>query len=202
MTSDEEVRRRLSALPSPAIPDDVREAIRARLAQEAQVRAAGPQPLAEVVALTDKHRRRLGGLLIAAAVAGIAMLLPVAIAPTTPDPDSPAAVVRAGAIYEPARFADQLRSRFGQDPATGPTGTFADSAAGIRKCQAAVDAYGPVLSLDAGSYERTQVVVMVTRYPASATYEEIWVVDPQCGSTDRTVIRHILFDVDPSADTL
>ncbi|HQR81062.1 MAG TPA: hypothetical protein PLT68_12670 [Actinomycetota bacterium] len=203
MTSDEDVRRRLSALPSPVMPDDVRAAIHARLAQEPPPRAGGStQPVAEVVALTDTHRRRLGGLLVAAAVAGVAMLLPVAIAPSGPDPASPEPVVRAGAIYHPSGFGEQLRQRLRVAPARSATGTFADTEAGVRRCKGAIDAYGSVLSLDAGSYDRTEVVVMVTRYPASTSYEEIWVVGPQCGSTDQTVIRHILFDVDDSAATL
>lgn len=202
MTSDEHVRQRLSALPSPTMPGDVREAIRTRLAQEAQDRAKAGQPMAEVVVLTDKHRRRLGGLLIAAAVAGIAMLMPLAIAPTTPDPASPDPVVRAGALYQPSGFGEQLRQRVRAVPATGATGTFADNPGGIADCTSAVAAYGAVRSLDVGSYDRAEVVVMVTEYPANAVYEEVWVVSPQCGPDDGTVIRHILFDVDDSAATL
>ena len=64
--NEDELRSRLSALPSPPMPDDVHSAISAALASEAQARPTG----GEVVALTPRHQRRLSGLLIPAAVAG------------------------------------------------------------------------------------------------------------------------------------
>lgn len=197
MTSEAEVRARLSALPSPPMPDAVGEAITARLAAETA-------PLAEVVPLTPRHRRRLGGLLTAAAVAGLAMLLAVGTEPAGP----PVAhggppIVKAGAIYEPAHFAQEVRERFlATPPATTATQTFADTAEGIDACADEVDAYGHVLTVDAGSYNSAPAVVLITVYPADAEYEEVWVVTPRCGAGDPEVIRHMVYDVDGSTANL
>lgn len=196
MTEDE-LRSQLSALPSPAMPDDVNAAITAALAAQA---TSGD---AEVVPLTPRHQRRLSGLLIAAAVAGIMMLLAVTVqSPVAPGgTDSP--VIRAGAIYEPRDFAQELRERFlTAPPASGPTNTFADSAQGITACTEAVDAFGTVMGVDAGSYDDAAAVVIVTSYPAHTQYEEVWVVSPGCGSGDPRVMRHMVYDVDASTDTL
>lgn len=204
MTGEDEVRARLSALPEPPIPDEVASAITARLADEVRLRSTGGDPgSATVVPFTARHRRRLSGLLVAAAAAGIAMLLAWTIAPAgQPGTDGPP-VIRAGAIYEPADFADQLRQRFLNAPAaSAPTHTFADSSAGIVSCADAVDAYGRVLAVDTGSYDDRAAVVIVTSYPADTKYEEIWVVSPVCGSSDAVVIRHMVYDVDASTATL
>ncbi|MCU0277508.1 MAG: hypothetical protein MUF33_11605 [Candidatus Nanopelagicales bacterium] len=199
MTSDAEVRARLAGLPSASIPPEVREAIMARLAQESQE----PQ-LADVVPLTPRHRRRLSGLLVAAAAAAFVMVLAVA---GGGDPAPPVAsaqpVVKAGAIYDPGPFAAQLRDRFlGAPAATKQTGTFADSPPEIVACTGSIDAFGEVLTLDAGVYGGQAAVVIVSTYPGDTEYEEVWVVNPQCGDADTDVIRHFLLDVDKSATRL
>ncbi len=195
MTSDEEVRARLAGLPSVGIPADVRRAVLDRLAQESQV--------AEVVHLTPRHQRRLSGLLVAAAVAAFVMLISVAGgSPSTPTPTAQP-IVKAGAIYDPGQFDAQLRSRFMGAPATDePTNTFADSASALGACTESIDAYGTVLVLDVGLYAGGSAVVIVSNYPGDSEYEEVWVVSPDCGSTDSHVIRHFLLDVDNSTATL
>ena len=198
--TEEELQAQLSALPSPPMPDDVTAAITAALAGQAASDADGG---ADVVPLTPRHRRRLSGLLMAVAVAGVMMLLAVTVqSPTSPtESDSP--VIRAGAIYEPRDFAQDLRERFlTASPASGPTNTFADSAQGITACTEAVDAFGRVMGVDVGSYDEAAAVVLVTSYPAQTQYEEVWVVSPGCGSGDPQVIRHMVYDVDASTDTL
>jgi hypothetical protein len=198
--NEDELQSRLSALPSPPMPDHVTSAISAALAAEAQSR---PTDAAEVVALTPRHQRRLSGLLIAAAVAGVLMLLAVTVQSPMPPSETAAPVVRAGAIYEPRDFAEQLKKRFLQTPAaSGPTNTFADSPAGIAACTDAVDAFGNVMGVDTGSYGDAAAVVLITSYPAHAEYEEIWVVSPSCGTGDVQVIRHMVYDVDDSTASL
>ena len=195
MTSDEEVRARLAGLPSVAIPPDVRQAVLDRLAQESQV--------ADVVPLTPRHQRRLSGLLVAAAVAAFLML--IGVASGTPSAPTPTAqpIVKAGAIYDPGQFTGQLRSRFLAAPAADePTETFADSPSTLSTCTESIDAYGTVLVLDVGMYAGGSAVVIVSNYPGDSEYEEVWVVSPDCGSTDSHVIRHFLLDVDNSAATL
>ena len=157
--NEDELRSRLSALPSPPMPDDVHSAISAALASEAQARPTG----GEVVALTPRHQRRLSGLLIAAAVAGVLMLLAVTVQSPTPPGGTQSPVVRAGAIYAPEDFAQQLTQRFLSAPAA---------------------------------------VVIVTSYPAHSEYEEVWVVNPGCGTGDVRVIRHMVYDVDESTASL
>ena len=197
--NEDELRSRLSALPSPPMPDDVHSAISAALASEAQARPTG----GEVVALTPRHQRRLSGLLIAAAVAGVLMMLAVTVQSPTPPGGTQSPVVRAGAIYAPEDFAQQLTQRFLSAPAAAqPTNTFADSAAGIDACTDAVDAFGNVMGVDAGSYDGAAAVVIVTSYPAHSEYEEVWVVNPGCGTGDVRVIRHMVYDVDESTASL
>ena len=195
--NEDELRSRLSALPSPQMPADVASRISAAL--EAETRPDG----GEVVALTPRHKQRLSGLLIAAAVAGALTLLAVTVQSPMPPGDSDAPVIRAGAIYEPRNFAQELSQRFlSTPPAAGPTETFADSAEGIAACTDAVDAFGAVLGIDAGSYDEAAAVVLITSYPAHTQYEEVWVVPPSCGTGDVRVIRHMVYDVDASADSL
>ena len=197
--NEDELRSRLSALPSPPMPDDVHSAISAALASEAQARPTG----GEVVALTPRHQRRLSGLLIAAAVAGVLMLLAVTVQSPTPPGGTQSPVVRAGAIYAPEDFAQQLTQRFLSAPAAAqPTNTFADSAAGIAACADDVDAFGKVLGVDTGSYDEVAAVVLITTYPAQTQYEEVWVVSPSCGMGDVQVIRHMVYDVDGSTASL
>ena len=180
--NEDELRSRLSALPSPPMPDDVHSAISAALASEAQARPTG----GEAVALTPRHQRRLSGLLIAAAVAGVLMLLAVTVQSPTPPGGTQSPVVRAGAIYAPEDFAQQLTQRFLSAPAAAqPTNTFADSAAGIDACTDAVDAG-----------------VVVPPCAAHSEYEEVWVVNPGCGTGDVRVIRHMVYDVDESTASL
>lgn len=184
MSDEVEVRARLARLPRPPMPDSVTTAITARLAQEGNV-----------VPLTRSHRSRLNWLVAAAAAVGFVSLIGV----TTTSSPAPAGqqppVVRAGAVYGPADFAQQLRSRMQQGAATAPTATFADTPAGISACTKAIAAYGPVMAVDAGTYADTDAVVLVTRYVANADYEEIWVVEPGCGDGSTVVMRHILVDV-------
>jgi len=199
MTGEAELRSRLSALPSPPMPDDVARDLRERLAQEAAAREVP----AEVIPLTATHRRRLSGLLVAAAVAGVTMLVSVSAEPgSAPVADAPP-VIHAGAVYHPTGFAQRVSERFLRAPvASAPTGTFADSADGIAQCIGAVDAYGHVLSVDAGSYDEAAAVVLVTSYPANTEYEEVWVVSPQCGPSDSKVVRYMVYDVDNSTARL
>jgi hypothetical protein len=206
MTSDARVRSQLSELPSPGMPHDVYSAISARIAEEAAQPGGRPgEPTADnVVAFTPRHSRRLNGLLLAAAVAAFALLMAISVEPASPPiAAGQPPVVRAGAIYEPRAFAEQVRQRYLTAPtAVSPTATFADSQAGIEMCADAVDAVGPVLAVDAGSYDEVAAVVMVTTYPANSQYEEVWVVLPACGPGNNQVIRHMLYDVDNSAANL
>lgn len=78
MTSEDDVRSLLAALPSPDMPESVAQAITARLADEAGTPSGST---ADVVALTPRHRGRLNVLLVAAAVAAFAMLISVAVRP-------------------------------------------------------------------------------------------------------------------------
>lgn len=196
MTSDAEVRARLAGLPPASIPPEVRAAILARLAEESQV--------AEVVPLTPRHRRRLSGLLVAAAAAAFVMLVAVAGGGgTAPPVASGQPIVKAGAVYDPGPFATQLRERFlGAPASTKDTGTFADSPSGIVACTGSLDAFGDILVFDAGVYAGQAAVVIVSTYPGDTEYEEVWVVNPQCGTADTDVIRHFLLDVDKSAARL
>jgi hypothetical protein len=197
--NEDELRSRLSALPSPPMPEDVTSAISAALAAEVASRPEG----GEVVPLTPRHQRRLSGLLIAAAVAGVLMLLAVTVQSPVPPTPTAAPVVRAGAIYEPQNFAQQLTQRFLSAPvADEPTNTFADSTQGIEACTDAVDAFGSVMGVDTGSYGDAAAVVIVTSYPAHSEYEEVWVVTPSCGTGDVRVIRHMVYDVDNSTASL
>lgn len=181
---DASVRAELARLPRPVMPADVEAAIRARLADEHKV-----------VPLTRQHRRRLDWLL--AAVAAVAFVGLVAVS-TTPSaaPVAQSPVVRAGAVFEPARFGEQLRARMQGDPADTPTATFADSPEGIAACARAVQAYGQVMAADSGTYAGAQAVVLVTRYVANTDYAEVWVVEPDCGDGKSGVIRHMIVDVD------
>jgi len=186
MMQESEVSARLRALPSPAMPDDVLTGIEARLALE-QV----------VVPLTPRHRNRLTWLLAAASVLGFLVLVGSAASPGT-QPVAASPIVRAGAVFEPALFADQLRARTTAKAMTRPTNTFADSSSDITACASAVQAYGRVLFLDVGSYGPDAAVVLVTAYPANPDYEEVWVVTPDCGATEASVYRHMIYDVDGS----
>lgn len=189
MMQESEVRARLRALPSPVMPDDVLAGIWQRLAHE-QV----------VVPLTPRHRSRLTWLLAAASVLGFLMLVASA-GSTNPTPVSASPIVRAGAVFEPAQFAEQLRTRSTATAMLSPTNTFADSPTAITACASAVQAYGRVLFLDVGSYGQDAAVVIVTAYPANPDYEEVWVVTPDCGATDASVYRHMIYDVDGSTVT-
>lgn len=201
MITDDELRSRLSELPSPTMPTAVHEAVAARLRALA-IDARAP---AEVVPLTPKHRSRLNGLLLAAAVAAFAMLMSVAVQSPQQPPvagvQNP--VIKAGAIYNPAGFIDELRVRYLDTASTSaPTNTFADSAQGIVECTSALAAYGQVLSIDTGRYGNAAAAVVITRYPLNTEYEEIWVVTPACGATDTAVMDHMVVDVDDSAANL
>jgi len=202
MNSEEEVRSRLSSLPSQGIPDHVARAVHARLAAESSERARGAH--AEVVPITRKHRSRLNGLMVAAAAAAFAMLMAVSVqSPGPPVAQGQAPVVKAGAIYEPTDFADEVRERFlTAQRTTSPTNTFADSPAGIEACAHAVSAYGAVLTVDTGSYDDLPAAVVITTYPINTEYEEIWVVTPGCGTTSSQVIGHMVLDVDNSTANL
>lgn len=201
MTSEDDVRSLLAALPSPDMPESVAQAITARLADEA---ATPSGSTADVVALTPRHRGRLNVLLVAAAVAAFAMLISVAVRPA-PAPVAQAAspVIKAGAIYEPADFTSELRERFLTAPAASePTRTFADTPQGIAACVEAVSAYGRLLTIDTGSYDDLAAAVIIATYPLDTEYEEVWVVTADCGSTDPIVLDHMVFDVDDSTATL
>ena len=202
MNGEDAVRARLSALPDPPIPAEVAAAISARLAEEAALRGTG-EGEADIVPITPRHQRRLSGLLVAAAVAGIAMLLALTVTPAGQQGTEGPPVIRAGAIYEPEGFAQQVRQRYLNAPATNaPTRTFADTIQGIATCTDAVDAFGHVLAVDTGSYDEHAAVVIVTSYPANTQYEEVWVVSPVCGPSDPAVIRHMVYDVDDSTANL
>lgn len=181
---DASVRAELARLPRPAMPADVEAAIRARLAEEHKV-----------VPLTRAHRRRLDWLLAAVAAVAFVGLVAVSTSPTAaPVAQSP--VVRAGAVFEPAAFGEQLRSRMQRSADNTPTATFADSPEGIAACARAVQAYGQVMALDSGTYAGAQAVVLVTKYVPNTDYAEVWVVDPDCGTGQSGVIRHMIVDVD------
>lgn len=197
MSDDHDLRALLAGLPSPPMPASVREQVVARLAEE-------DLPRAPVVPITKHHRRRLSGLLIAAAVAAFAMLMSLSVkSPSTPTADPQSPVVKAGAFYESVDFAPELQQRFLAAPVTnGPTQTFADSRQGIEACAHAVEAYGPVLSVDTGSYDNAAAVVLVTTYLPHTEYEEVWVVTPTCGPSDDEVMRHMVYDVDNSTANL
>jgi hypothetical protein len=200
MIGEDEVRSRLSALPHPAMPPDVEQALTDRLAGLVQQSAQQPAP---VVAITPAHRSRLNAGLLVAAVAAFAMLISLTVqSPGPPVAATVNPVIKAGAIYSQAGFAEQLRERFAGAPAaTTPTNTFADSAQGIVDCTTAVAAYGRLLSIDTGSYDDTQAAVLITAYPLNTDYEEVWVVTPGCGSEDTLVMGHMVLDVDDSAAT-
>lgn len=197
MTSEDDVRSLLAALPSPDMPESVAQVITARLAEQ----AGAP---ADVVALTPRHKGRLNVLLVAAAVAAFAMLISVAVRPApAPIAQASSPVIKAGAIYEPADFTSELRQRFLTAPAaSGPTRTFADSPQGIAECVKAVSAYGRLLTIDTGSYDDLAAAVIIATYPLNTEYEEIWVVGPNCGTSDPGVLDHMVFDVDDSTATL
>ncbi len=201
MTSEDDVRSLLAALPSPDMPASVAQEITARLAEQA---AAQSEATADVVALTPRHKGRLNVLLVAAAVAAFAMLISVAVRPApAPIAQASSPVIKAGAIYEPSDFTSELRQRFLTAPAaSGPTRTFADSPQGIAECVAAVSAYGRLLSIDTGSYDDLAAAVIIATYPLNTEYEEIWVVGPDCGTADPVVRDHMVFDVDDSTATL
>lgn len=201
MTSEDDVRSLLAALPSPDMPESVARVITARLGEQAATQSEAP---ADVVALTPRHKGRLNVLLVAAAVAAFAMLISVAVRPA-PAPIAQASnpVIKAGAIYEPADFTSELRQRFLTAPAaSGPTRTFADSPQGIAECVEAVSAYGRLLTIDTGSYGDLAAAVIIATYPLNTEYEEIWVVGPNCGTSDPIVLDHMVLDVDDSTATL
>lgn len=188
---ESEVSARLSDLPSPPMPPDVVAAIEQRLAQERNV-----------VPLTPRHSRRLTWLVAAAAILGVLALVgagerqaPSPVASTVP-------VVRAGAVFEPAGFAKQLSSRMNGSSGADRTDTFADSPTAVKTCATSVQAYGRVLFIDVGTYDRQPAVVMVTTYPANTEYEEVWVIAPDCGTSDPVVYRHMVYDVDGSTKSL
>jgi hypothetical protein len=191
VTGEQEVRARLARLPRPGLPEHVRARIEARLADEAP---------GVVVPITSVHRRRLNWLLAAATVAGFATLVGVS-GSGSPDPVPLAAppVVRAGAVFEPAGFSDELRARWHEAGTPGPTRTFADSPAGISACARAVQAYGRVMALDVGTYDDVDVVVLVASYVPNTAYEEVWVVRPACGQGQAPVMRHLILDLDSPA---
>lgn len=184
---DQEVSARLADLPAVPMPPQVYAAIQARLADERTV-----------VPLTARHSRRLNWLVAAAAILGVLALVGLGDR-TAPAPvASSVPVVRAGAVFEPAGFAEQLSARMKGATGAGRTDTFADTSAGIKTCATSVQAYGRVLFIDAGTYDRQAAVVMVTTYPANTDYEEVWVIAPDCGAGDPTVYRHMVYDVDGS----
>ena len=112
-------------------------------------------------------------------------------------------IVKAGALYDSVDFAPEVQQRFlGAPAAKAPTQTFADSRQGIEACVDAVDAHGPVLSVDTGSYDNVAAVVLVTTYLPNTEYEEVWVVTPACGPGDGYVMRHMVYDVDNSTANL
>lgn len=188
---DQEVRARLADLPAAPMPPDVFAAVETRLAQERTV-----------VPLTPRHSRRMSWLVAAAAILGVMALLGIGERPSEAPVAASVPVVRAGAVFQPAGFADQLAARMTGYTGVAPTSTFADSSATIKTCATSVQAYGRVLFLDAGTYDRTAVVVMVTSYPANTEYEEVWVLSPDCGAGDSLVYRHMVYDVDGSTKSV
>lgn len=195
MTSDDEVRSRLRALPQPVMPESVARSVHSTL--------SSAEPAPDVVSITGGDRRRMRTLLVAAAAAAALVLVGLASEPQrTPAPGG-VPVMRAGAIFEPTGFAQTLRERFlGGAPIVARTDTFADTPAGLAACTRAVDAYGHVIGIDAGRYSSSPAVVLITSYPGNREYEEIWVVAPTCSETNPTVMRHMLYDLDNSAATL
>lgn len=189
MSDDEQIRRHLAALPRPAMPAEVTDRIHQRLAEETKV-----TPIA--------GGRRMTVLVAAAAVAGVMALVGLGLQPQTEPVPAQSPVLRAGAVFEPETFATQLRQRYlDMSTRTRVTATFADSPRTLQACTDAVSAQGRILGVDAGRYGRTEAVILITKYPADREYEEIWVVTPGCGPQDSNVIRHMLFDVDPSLPT-
>ncbi len=185
---EREVAALLSALPSPSMPRDVVDAIEQRLAQERVV-----------VPLTPRHTRRLNWLVAAAAVLGVLALVGVGSSQqSSVTVASGLPVVRDGAVFDRSGLGPQLRDRMRTEGASATTRTFADTPAGVVACTSAVQAYGRVLFIDAGTYDREAVVVLVTSYPANSEYEEVWVVSPDCGAEQPQVYRHMLYDVDGS----
>lgn len=188
---EQEMSARLAALPSVPMPPDVFAAIEARLAQENNV-----------VPLTPRHSRRLTWLVAAAAILGVLALVGVGER-TTPAPvTATVPVVRAGAVFQPVGFGEQVTARLRADGQTVRTDTFADSPSTIKACATSVQAYGQVLFLDAGVYDSQAAVVMVTTYPANTEYEEVWVISPYCGAGDAVVYRHMVYDVDGSTKSV
>ena len=187
MNGEQRVRSALSGLPRPAMPDSVRQAVEQRLEIEAA---------ADVVALPPVHRRRLTGLVAAAAFAAFAALLGAGM-PQNPQPVArEAPLMRAGAVYTPTAFRDEVVSRFAARPTMQPTGTFADDPAGISACVRAVRAYGRLLAIDTGSYDASAAVVLITHSPMNTDYEEVWVVTPDCGAGNGQVLRHMVDNID------
>lgn len=184
---DSEVSARLAALPAPAMPDDVAAAIEARLAQEQKV-----------VPLTPRHRSRLNWLVAAAGVVALLALVGMSTGSGSSTPVAGPPVVRAGAVFQPAGFANQLQQRIGTPGEVSTTDTFADSTDGISACATAVRAHGHVMFLEVGTYDQVDAVVLVTSYPANTDYEEVYVVAPDCGPGNAAVMRHMLYDVDGS----
>lgn len=184
---ESEVSARLADLPAAPMPPEVVTAIEQRLAQERTV-----------VPMTPRHSRRLTWLVAAAAILGLLALVGVGERSTPSPVASSAPVVRAGAVFEPSGFADQLSRRMAGPARTDRTDTFADTPTGIQACATSVQAYGRVLFIDAGSYDQQPAVVMVTTYPANTEYEEVWVITPDCGTSDPVVYRHLVYDVDGS----
>lgn len=187
MNGDQRVRSALSGLPRPVMPDSVRRAVEQRLEIEAA---------ADVVALPPVHRRRLTGLVAAASFAAFAALLGAGM-PQDPQPVArEAPLMRAGAVYTPQAFRDEVASRFASRPTTRPTGTFADDPEGVSDCVRAVRAYGVLLAIDTGSYDASEAVVLITRSPMNSDYEEVWVVTPACGLGSGQVLRHMVDNID------
>lgn len=187
---DAAVSSMLSALPSPPIPAEVAAAIEARLAEERTV-----------VPMTRRHTRRLNWLVAAAAAVAFLALIGVSGSGQTSPPVAQPPVVRAGAVFEPTAFAEQLKLRMTDGPTSTATATFADSPEQRRACATAVQAYGRLMFLDVGTYDRAAAVVMVTSYPANTDYEEVWVVAPDCGAGSTAVYRHMIYDLDGSLTT-
>jgi hypothetical protein len=191
MNGEQRVRSALSGLPRPVMPDSVRRAVEQRLEIEAA---------ADVVALPPVHRRRLTGLVAAASFAAFAALLGAGM-PKDPQPVArEAPLMRAGAVYTPGGFGNEVASRFAARPTTQPTGTFADNPAEISECVRAVRAYGVLLAVDTGSYDASAAVVLITRSPMNFDYEEVWVVTPACGPRSGQVLRHMVNNVDGIPD--
>lgn len=185
--NDDDVRRMLANLPNPAAPVEVRQRVLDALASQSQG--------GEVVPLTPRHQRRLRWLSAAAAAAAVAALLGMGRAQPQPTPVAEQPLLRSGALYEPADFGPALRARWagGQQSARMSQPQLAD-------CTRAVAAHGRVRGADTGQYGNSPAVILITSYPAQPDYEEIWVLTPACAPGTPTVVRHMIFDVDPSAD--